>query len=486
MKKIIIIFLVGVFFLFGCAVIPSVLLGSIFTGAHGGANGALGVDYNGNFTEDIDNYESDNRISLNYKQLVSCVLGDITEGPQQCLDSHNDNGDVTLAHREYNFNIDWPEWNGIIDDNYFNEIHVLGKYTTTNYEKVGSHTETRQVTKTEYSKDCMSCKPTPKSVTSTESYEVDDYDWVHHSEIKRGKCSESDTQKCNVILEDKDVYPYQYPTFSMTDRYGLHYDEETTEISFKKTQVWEGQMLYAYSKGKILESDSNHILIQLQANGIDLLALYETENDDLSCFFGVGDIVEATEQIGMSDQGIINFSLYNSSGQYINPYLFIDRSMNMMFIGLGEGSIIYGYEDFAPDFSNLDAYINKNGYYAENCGQCTWFAKGLFIQHYGFDPMFSGNGKECARQAYNKLKSQGWTLTKNPSPGAIFSKLTGQYGHVGIVCGVNEDGSIIICDGNYNNQNDTYQEFQRLPDWGMRIVSRDTYYGKWEFCNPPA
>ena len=45
----------------------------------------------------------------------------------------------------------------------------------------------------------------------------------------------------------------------------------------------------------------------------------------------------------------------------------------------------------------------------------------------------------------------------------------------------------VIVEGNFNYKNDTYQEFQQLPDWAMRVVSTKQYKSgvTYAFLNPP-
>lgn len=469
---------------------PAMYLGNLFSNAWSSLKDFFSNDvmtYEGVLTEDLDNYVYENRISLDYDQIMGCVLYDLETDPiTDCLDKHDDNGNINSKNANNNdFKMDWKEYKGRIDDSYYNEIHVLGKYNTHNWEKVGEHKEKHTSTskvckKWNYTSRGDHCSLWKDEEITTEEI-VDDYNWVYHPEIKRGKCIESDTQKCNIILEDKDVYPYQEPTFSLSQHYGGDFDKENFDLTISKYQIWTGNLLYAFSKATITEIDSSHILLDIMANDIDLFALYEVEDDSISSEFGVGDIVEATEQFALCDSNI-KFSVFNSEGLYYNPAVFVSLGATS-FANLG--TIIYGFENFAPDFKNTYAWKTGNGYYTNWCGQCTWFAKGMFIQIYGFDPKFTGNGNVCASQAHKFLSSQGWTLTKSPSPGAIFSKLGGKYGHVGIVCGVNEDNSIVVVDGNYDGENNTFEEFISLPDWGQRIIPYAAWKDKYEFCNPP-
>ena len=106
-------------------------------------------------------------------------------------------------------------------------------------------------------------------------------------------------------------------------------------------------------------------------------------------------------------------------------------------------------------------------------------------QTYGFDPGFRGGGINCATEAYSHLKNKGWTFSKSPSPGAIFS--TTNFNHTGIVAGVLNEDHMVIVEGNFNHSNDTFEEFISLSDWSMRITSTHEYKKGvgYVFCNPP-
>ncbi len=154
-------------------------------------------------------------------------------------------------------------------------------------------------------------------------------------------------------------------------------------------------MLYAFSKGTVLIANSKEILLQIDANDIDLFARYESKDGWLESMFEVGETVEATEVIAYSE-GETKLSVFNSSNEYINPALFAFGSN--YYPGLGNGTIIIGMGDFAPDFSNKKIWYGYskggiNPYGDKHMGQCTWFCwGGLFYQHYGFDPGFRGAG----------------------------------------------------------------------------------------------
>lgn len=104
-----------------------------------------------------------------------------------------------------------------------------------------------------------------------------------------------------------------------------------------------------------------------------------------------------------------------------------------------------------PDWDNEDAYKKYNQYYQDGwAGQCTWFALGRFYEIYGFDGGFRGNGQNCVDQL---IEAHGDLFEKSDTPvaGAVFSLVGGEYGHVGIVTAVYDDGSFDIQDCNVSS-----------------------------------
>lgn len=147
--------------------------------------------------------------------------------------------------------------------------------------------------------------------------------------------------------------------------------------------------------------------------------------------------------------------------------------MNATIVPFGNG--IIKDENSNPNFSNKDAWINKNPYAGRNTGQCTWFAWGRFYEIYGYSPGFTTNGNGCVNQLL-RAHSDKFVKSNTPVPGAVFSTGLGeQYGHVGIVLEVDEENDrIVIQDGNQNGQSDSFAVAQ--TDW------RTKEYSLKEFC----
>ena len=313
-KKLLIILLSFVVLIspIGGILLPIQFIGNLFKNAWGTMQDYFGYDYSGNFSEEVDTYVAQHRISLNYNQLLGCALTDIVDNPVECL-NYDEHGNILSNHAESElFTFDYPEYHGKISDSYFKKIHVLGKYTTSNYEKVGEHTE----------KELIGHRTTidGKSEPIYKTVIVEDYDWVYHPELKRGACENSDTQICYITLEDRDVYPFNYSGAYISDRYGITVDVDTFDIDIMPNQTWTGSSIFAFSKGKVIEANSSIMKIEIQANHIDLIATYEGNLDPL---FHEGEIVEATELIAYCS-GSFTLSTQKANGEYINPSLFYE------------------------------------------------------------------------------------------------------------------------------------------------------------------
>lgn len=109
----------------------------------------------------------------------------------------------------------------------------------------------------------------------------------------------------------------------------------------------------------------------------------------------------------------------------------------------------YTYYGSSWDRRNLRVIGSCPWCYAGNpyaAGWCTWFAWAWRQQHGMPVSGQLGNASTWASIA----GSQGHAVDKSPSYGAIFQNAIWPYGHVGIVVGVNSDGSITVQEMNYN------------------------------------
>ena len=151
------------------------------------------------------------------------------------------------------------------------------------------------------------------------------------------------------------------------------------------------------------------------------------------------------------------------------------------------GMTIVGAGDFdlMPNFSETDAWVEKNPYaWSGNTGQCTWFAWGRFYEIYGYDPGFRGNGYSCANELLN-AHSESFYRSDTPVAGAVFSTDQSQRNHVGIILAVDGD-TVTYQDGNHDGVSNSFAVAQK--DWGTKTCSLAEFKSKMGskvyFANP--
>lgn len=135
-----------------------------------------------------------------------------------------------------------------------------------------------------------------------------------------------------------------------------------------------------------------------------------------------------------------------------------------------------------PDFSNAAVWkdspspYNTPGLWV----QCTWFAWSRFMELYGYDPGFRGNGYECVDQLL-AAHPDAFTRSDTPVAGSMFSS----YNHVGFILKV--DGDVwTIQDGNQDLVSNPDWE-EAIRDWRTVTMTRDEFVSQvgtvW-FANP--
>lgn len=94
--------------------------------------------------------------------------------------------------------------------------------------------------------------------------------------------------------------------------------------------------------------------------------------------------------------------------------------------------------------------ITVIGYNWTGGGQCVgyaiWYRNMSGRSHLSAIPTTWGNARAWASAA----ASSGYVVNRTPEVDAIFQTSSGYYGHVGVVTGINSDGSIIVEETNYN------------------------------------
>ena len=154
--------------------------------------------------------------------------------------------------------------------------------------------------------------------------------------------------------------------------------------------------------------------------------------------------------------------------------LYVDHVMRYVGITFRGGS--------NPNFNNLEAWITKNPYARIGLyGQCTWFAWGRFYELYGYDPGFTGNGRNCVDELLAAHRDK-FERADTPKAGAVFSGIG--KNHVGIVLKVNGE-DITIQDGNYDGKTNTFEEAK--TDWRTNTYTLSELrrrYGGIVFADP--
>ncbi len=122
------------------------------------------------------------------------------------------------------------------------------------------------------------------------------------------------------------------------------------------------------------------------------------------------------------------------------------------------------YSSYYPTTSLYSTSSNPMPY-----GWCTWYAWQWRTDNGNPLPGGLGNARYWAGQ----LGARGYSVDGTPTYGSVFVSQAGYYGHVGIVTGVNGDGSIEITDMN------------GVAGWGRvgtKTVSQSEW-GSWQFVH---
>lgn len=139
-----------------------------------------------------------------------------------------------------------------------------------------------------------------------------------------------------------------------------------------------------------------------------------------------------------------------------------------------------------PDFSDETAWANPSNPFnvPELIGQCTWFSWCRFMEIYGMDPGFYGDGYQNASEIV-AAHPDCFYLSSVPTAGAVFSS-DAAHNHTGIVLSTDETGqNLIIQDGNLDGVSNDYDS--ALSDYWTRSISLDQLrasYGDVVFANP--
>lgn len=135
-----------------------------------------------------------------------------------------------------------------------------------------------------------------------------------------------------------------------------------------------------------------------------------------------------------------------------------------------------------PDFGNGAVWKDSPSPYNTPglWGQCTWFAWSRFVEIYGYEPGFRGNGYECVDQLLAAHPDK-FTRSETPVAGSMFSS----YNHVGFILSVDGD-TWTIQDANMDQVSNPVWE-EAIQDWRTVTMTKDEFYatmGTAWFANP--
>ncbi|MBR2788965.1 MAG: hypothetical protein IKD94_07355, partial [Erysipelotrichaceae bacterium] len=124
--------LMGIFFIIVllivipvCAVFaPIAYIGSLFGNSFGTLRYNFESEYDSNFSDELDEFIHENRVSIDYNAMTGCVLYDAREDPNECLTLiDSDSGKMDLLYDGQQFlNLEDKLYIGSYDDSYFEDI----------------------------------------------------------------------------------------------------------------------------------------------------------------------------------------------------------------------------------------------------------------------------------------------------------------------------------------------------------------------------
>lgn len=220
---------------------------------------------------------------------------------------------------------------------------------------------------------------------------------------------------------------------SIAGRYGITTEQIRWSNKLKTEEVSAGQVL-------VLPSTPGIVYTVKDGDSLDSIAeKYGTNKDEV---VAVNDLENRSINGGMQ-LVLPGGSLPEAERpEYVAP---VRRPT------VAAASYSYTYFGSTSDRENLHtAYdpVSSEGGNPMSPGQCTWYAWWWRYSH-GM-PLPGGPTLGSARSWAATAAAAGYAVDRTPSYGAVFQTTAGYYGHVGIVTGVNSDGSIIVREMNYN------------------------------------
>ncbi|MBR3319738.1 LysM peptidoglycan-binding domain-containing protein [Candidatus Saccharibacteria bacterium] len=244
-------------------------------------------------------------------------------------------------------------------------------------------------------------------------------------------------EKVNIVDASalaKGVIEYEVPEGedmeSIANRFGLTTDQIRWSNGLKTTDISAGDTLY-------LPSVSGIVYTIKEGDTLDSIAdKYDS------------DATEIADKNNLTARGVI------AGTRIALPGGVVPETERPEYVAPAP---VQTYTYTAPSYNLYSTSSNPMPY-----GWCTWYAWQWRSEHGSPLPGGLGNARYWASQ----LGSKGYSVGSEPAYGAVFVSPAGYYGHVGIVTGVNSDGSIEITDMN------------GVSGWG-RVGSKTVEQSEW-------
>ncbi|MBQ6396185.1 LysM peptidoglycan-binding domain-containing protein [Candidatus Saccharibacteria bacterium] len=286
----------------------------------------------------------------------------------------------------------------------------------------------------------------------------------------------------NVSLSSASYLNMDY--ISASTQYSIN---QTAATKIEKTNIIDtsslakGVMEYEVQDGESMESIASEFGLSTdQIRWSNGLKTTDVSSGDTLYLPSVSGIVYTVKD-GDSTQSI--------SEKYGSTASEIEESNNLSARGLASGDKIVSPNGSLPEterpeyvapapvvrtYTYTNTYVPQTTLYATSSnpmpwGWCTWYAWQWRSENGSPLPGGLGNARYWASQ----LAARGFAVDGSPRYGDVFVSYAGYYGHVGIVTGVNGDGTITITDMN------------GTAGWG-RVGSRTveaSEWGSWSFVH---
>lgn len=215
----------------------------------------------------------------------------------------------------------------------------------------------------------------------------------------------------------------------IASRYGITTDQIRWSNGLKTTAIAAGNVLYIpKEKGIVYTVKANDTVDSIAST-------YGSNVEEITIF---NDL--ETKSLSEGQKIFIkNGSLPEKERpEYVAPVV-RPRSYNY-------SSYTYTYLGDTSERQNIQV-IGYNYYGGGQCvGYATWYRNVSGLSNLRpVDPTW-GNARNWA----NAAMRAGFVVNRTPEVNAVFQTPSGVYGHVGIVVGINDDGSIVVQEANYN------------------------------------